>query len=92
MPWIVGYLDEKVYGPDVVAAVALFLSTVTEDQGDVDYSASLKSECLSKLLSADGGSNDSLLKTLAAIILLNLNQQSFNAGKSFMFQIFLAIL
>ncbi len=76
---MISYLDEKIYGPEVVASVAQFLCTSTEDQGDVDYSSSLKAQLISKIL-GDEGSN-ACIKTLAVTILLNLNKQSVNMGK-----------
>lgn len=75
---MISYLDEKIYGPEVVACVAQFLCTSTEDQGDVEYSSSLKAQLISKILS-DEGSN-TCIKTLAVTILLNLNKQSVDMG------------
>ncbi len=76
---LIGYLDVATYGLDVVSTVVQFLSTVTEDQGDTDYSELLKKEVISKFLNVKDSSP--LLKTLSLMILLNLNHQQLNSGK-----------
>lgn len=76
---LIGYLDVATYGLDVVSTVVQFLSTVTEDQGDTDYSELLKKEVISKFLNVEDSSP--LLKTLSLMILLNLNHQQLNSGK-----------
>lgn len=77
---MIAYLDERNYGPDVTTAVAQFLATVTEDQGEaVDYASTLKDQVVSKILEAEG--SNTFLKTLGAMILLNLNQQAIDSGK-----------
>lgn len=77
---LIGYLDVTTYGLDVVSTVAQLLCTVTEDQGDTDYSERLKTEVLSKFL--DVKNSNPLLKTLSLMILLNLNHQQLNSGKN----------
>ena len=75
---LIKFIDSKSYSVEVASAVAQLLSTVTEDQGDSDYAPVLKHEVTSKIMADDQSSL--LLRALGAMILLNLNGQSFNAG------------
>lgn len=75
---LISYLDINTYGYDVVTTVVQFLSTVTEDQGDTDYTEVLRKEVISKLL--HGKEPSPLLRTLSLMILLNLNHQQLNSG------------
>lgn len=74
---IIKYLDSVKYGRDVAIASAQLLTTVTEDQGNTDYSEELKNEILLKLPLID---DEPLLKTLFLMILFNINQQLFSTG------------
>ncbi|XP_057379053.1 HEAT repeat-containing protein 3-like [Daphnia carinata] len=74
---LISYLDVNVYGLDVVTTVVQFLSTVTEDQGDTDYTDLLRKEAVSKFLA--GKESSPLLRTLSLMILLNLNHQQLNS-------------
>ena len=76
---LMSYLDVNAYGLDVVTTVVQFLSTVTEDQGDTDYTETLRKEIISKFL--DVKESSPLLRTLSLVILLNLNHQQLNSGK-----------
>ena len=74
---LVNYLDLKKYGTDFVVTVSRFLSIVTEDQGDTDYSDTLKPKVILLLETPE---SSLLLKSLAVGILLNLNHQCYNNG------------
>lgn len=74
---LISYLDVNEYGLDVVTTVVQFLSTVTEDQGDTDYTEVLRKEVISKFLA--GKESSPLLRTLSLLILLNLNHQQLNS-------------
>lgn len=78
VPFLIQYLDVSVYGSDLVSVVAQCLSTVTEDQGETDYSSFLKEKICSNLMAQ---TSSSLLKTLGAGILLNLNNRAIGSGK-----------
>ena len=78
---LVGFLDVKVYGSDLVDSVAQMLATVTEDQGDAaGYADVLRKAITEKLLCETECSH--LLKNLSLIILLNLNNQQINSGNT----------
>ena len=78
IPIIIKYIDSKSYSEEVASCVAQLLSTVTEDQGESDYAELLKKEVTLRIMSDEKSSL--LLRALGAIILLNLNRQSFNSG------------
>ena len=74
---LIRYLDSEKYGSDLVVTVSRFLSIVTEDQGDTDYSDVLKPKII---LLLENPESSLLLKSLAIGILLNLNHQCYNNG------------
>lgn len=83
VPMLIGYLDLTTYGLDVVTTVTHFLSTVTEDQGNTDYTDFLRKEVASKFLDVED--SNPLLKSLSLMILLNLNHHQLNSGTCILF-------
>lgn len=78
VPMLVQFLDVTTYGSDVVTTVVQLLSTITEDQGETDYTDLLRKEIITKFL--DVQESSFLLKTLSITILLNLNNHLLNSG------------